>query len=96
MSVSRTVTLHGIRVPLRTELSDTDLDAAVLKVRECMDQVSRGAAHREPAIVAALAALNLAGDLLRRQDGPGAETGALDVLSKRIEQHLDQTEAAGG
>jgi hypothetical protein len=96
MSVSRTVTLHGIRVPLRTELSDEDLDAAIIKVRECMDQVARGAAQRDPATVAALAALNLAGEMLRRQEGPAAGNGALDVLSKRIEDHLNQMEAAGG
>jgi|GEM_PF-2088303 len=95
MSVSRTVTLHGIRVPLRTELSDMDLDAAVLLVRQRMDQVAHGATHREPAIVAALVALNLAGELLGRELEGGRDAGALDVLSKRIENHLMTKEAGG-
>ena len=95
MSVHRTVTLHGIRVPLHTELPDTDLDAAVLRVRDCMDQVSRGATHREPAVVAALAALNLAGEALGGQRGQLPPEGVLSVLSKRIEDHLKETEAAG-
>ncbi|MDP2361261.1 MAG: cell division protein ZapA [bacterium] len=96
MSVSRTVTLHGIRVPLRTELEDAELDAAVLMVRERMELVSRGATHREPAIVAALAALNLAGEMLRREEGAAPGSGALDVLSKRIEDHLRTGEDTGG
>lgn len=94
MSVSRTVTLHGIRVPLRTAMTDPDLDAAVLLVRQRMDRITQGATHREPAIVAALAALNLAGELLDRER-EGGSAGALDVLSKRIEDHLMHKEAGG-
>jgi len=93
MSVHRTVTLHGIRVPLRTELSDMELDAAVGLVRQRMDELAHGAAQREPAVVAALAALNLAGELLR---GPRPGADALDALSERIEDHFKQMEAAGG
>lgn len=93
MSVNRTVTLHGIRVPLRTELSDRELDAAVGLVRQRMDQVADGVTHREPAVVAALTALNLAGELLGgpRSEEAGAE--ALDLLSRRIEDHLKRQEA---
>jgi len=95
MSVNRTVTLHGIRVPLRTELSDGELDAAVGLVRQRMDQVADGVTHREPAVVAALTALNLAGELLvTRSEESGA--GALDLLSRRIEDHLKRQEAGAG
>jgi len=96
MSVSRTVTLHGIRVPLRTELPDADLDAAVQMVRRRMDLVASGANHREPAVVAALAALNLAGEMLAGE-GPRAHgTAALEALSQRIEDHLRMGECSGG
>jgi len=89
MSVSHTVTLHGIRVPLRTAMADTDLDAAVLLVRERMDLIAGGATHREPAVTAALAALNVAGELLARGEGD-APAGALEALCKRIEAHLSE------
>jgi len=93
MSVNRTVTLHGIRVPLRTTLSDGELDAAVGLVRQRMEQVSDGVTHRDPAVVAALTALNLAGELLGRERTEESGAGALDVLSKRIEDHLKRQEA---
>lgn len=93
MSVSRTVTLHGIRVPLRTTLSDGELDAAVGLVRQRMDQVANGVTHREPAVVAALTALNLAGELLGKPRPEEAGADALDLLSRRIEDHLKRQEA---
>jgi hypothetical protein len=76
-------------------MSDLDLDAAVLLVRQRMELITHGSTHREPAIVAALAALNLAGELLGREQAGGMEAGALDVLSKRIEDHLIHKEAGG-
>lgn len=89
MSVSRTVTLHGIRVPLRTAMSDPDLDAAVQLVRQRMDLIAHGTTHREPAVTAALAALNLAGEHLAGST-EAAPAGALEALCKRIEAHLTE------
>lgn len=94
MSVSRTVTLHGIRVPLRTAMSDQDLDAAVQVVRERMERIADGATHREPAVTAALAALNLAGETLaHRRDETHASV--LEALCRRIEAYLTEESADG-
>jgi hypothetical protein len=94
MSVSRTVTLHGIRVPLRTAMSDTDLDAAVQLVRERMEHIAGGATHREPAVTAALAALNLAGEQLASGRNE-ADAGAIEALCRRIEAYLTEEGADG-
>lgn len=95
MSTRRTISLHGIQVPLKSRMPDEDLDRALDLVRERMDQVAETAAVREPARLALMAALNLAGEyLLVERRAEELQTGALKLLSERIATHLDQMEDA--
>jgi cell division protein ZapA (FtsZ GTPase activity inhibitor) len=93
MSTRRTISLHGIRIPLKTEASEADLDQAIALVRDRMGMLAEQSSVKEPARLAAMAALNLAGELIlagRREDDLQAE--GLRLLSERIATHLEQQE----
>jgi len=90
MSVRRTVTLQGLRIPLRTELAEADLQDALAELRERLEALQDGSSVKDPARLALMAALNLAGELvLARRGGSSAEEDRrLDLLSERIERRL--------
>lgn len=93
MSVRRTVNLQGFRIPLRTELAEGDLQEALDELQGRLEALRAGTAVKDPARLALMAALNLAGELvLQRRGAAQPEAGGqLDILSERIEERLAST-----
>jgi cell division protein ZapA (FtsZ GTPase activity inhibitor) len=92
MSVRRTVSLEGLRIELRSVLAEEDLQAALDLVRGRLERLraSSTVTVKDPARLALMAALNLAGELVleRRRGREPVAGGQLELLSERIEARL--------
>ena len=96
MSSRQTVSIQGLKIPIRTEEDVSRLRDVVSYVDSRMQLAAESLPVKDPSRIAILASLNIAGELLAREGGSEDPLcRRLDRLSEQISGALNRLEEGG-